>query len=127
MHSPIKVVDPVEFFAVKADSVGCRYSHDFCKATVETLQRAWKHNNTATALVRFVVQDLCSSMAGHTQYLFVGPDNSIKSWEEAQDKHLGDVPSRFHYPDIAILLPGPTQSDVPDPFVAVQDVKFSQD
>lgn len=125
MHSPVRVVSPEEFFEVQPQQYGPRRS-DFSAETFQAIQRAWRSNQTATALVRFTVQDFCSSMRGHRQFLFVGPDNSIKSWEDSQDKHLGDVPSRFHYPDLAMLLPAGDPA-VSDPFVQLKDVRFSKE
>lgn len=51
------------------------------------------------------VLDMSSSSLGMRTALVFGPERSCKT-EELPNRHLGDVPSRFQYPEFCWFKPG---------------------
>ena len=56
-------------------------------------------------IILFENVDMWSSNLGHRSVLCFGPDRTCKSIEEIKGQHLGDVPSRFLYPQIYAINP----------------------
>ena len=59
---------------------------------------------SATHAVLFVNQAFDSSQFGAWHVMAVGPDNTYKSLDEIDGKHLNDLPSLRQYPVAAIEL-----------------------
>lgn len=76
-----------------------------CADTQRKLQSMWDDEAT-DAIVVFEVLDMCSSAFGMRQAMVVGPTRSLKSVADCEDKHLGDVPSLFAYPQYYCIKEG---------------------
>ena len=54
-------------------------------------------------VMQYVVLDMSSSQLGKSTAMIFGPGCTYKTAAEAAAGHLGDVPSRFQYPQIYYL------------------------
>lgn len=119
---PIKVVTPDEFFEIESiEQPGPKpwRRSPLHEELIATLESAFKRMPTAVAIVKFTVMALDSSQLGRSQYLFVGPDQTYKDVAACEGQHLGDVPSRFQYPEKAVLL-------TPEIFEGLKNVHFER-
>lgn len=66
------------------------------EATTRSLQAAYDRDDV-TALVVFENLDFWSSQRGAGVVALVGPDKTYKTVEDAEDRWIGDAPSRRMY------------------------------
>ncbi len=89
----IKRVTMEEFMALFADA-----------ETQRQIKASMQRFPDATGVVCFENQDMCSSHLGHRSAMIVGPSNTYTGIDVCDGHHLGDLPSRFQWPTVAVEL-----------------------
>lgn len=80
-------------------------------ATEEALTQArervefWFKDPDVRGVVMFQNLDMCSSNLGEATIVVVGKHRTLSKFEDADGKHLGDVPSRFQWPTLFARKP----------------------